>query len=119
MAPTTAHQFHQQPTTTALAVAPAADAAAGHKTTSHLNPVFQGQHIVLLGNEAISEFNQEKNTGIFSIDVKLYFRIRFRLGKVKVGKFKPRVSCDLKVPLSSVNGTLAGAPETTKCDWDF
>ncbi|OMO82559.1 Late embryogenesis abundant protein, LEA-14 [Corchorus capsularis] len=91
----------------------------GHKTTSHLNPVFQGQHIVLLGNDAISEFNQEKNSGIFSIDVKLYLKIRFRLGKVKVGKFKPKVSCDLKVPLSSVNGSLAGVPETTKCDWDF
>ncbi|XP_021289302.1 NDR1/HIN1-like protein 10 [Herrania umbratica] len=91
----------------------------GHKNTSFLNPVFRGEHLVMLGADETSKFNEEKTSGIYSIDVKLYLRIRFKVGKVKTGRFKPKISCDLKVPLSSADGSLAGAPETTRCDWDF
>ncbi|XP_022747458.1 NDR1/HIN1-like protein 10 [Durio zibethinus] len=90
----------------------------GHKTTSFLNPVFRGQQFVGLGADQTSKFNAEKTLGIYSIDVKLYLRIRFKVGWVKTGRIKPKISCNLKVPLDS-NGSLAGTPETTKCGWGF
>ncbi|XWS56058.1 hypothetical protein CRYUN_Cryun09bG0054200 [Craigia yunnanensis] len=91
----------------------------GHKNTSFLNPVFIGQPFVSLGADETSKFNEEMTSGIYSIDVKLYLRIRFKVGRVRTGKFKPKISCDLKVPLKSANGNLAGSVETTRCDWDF
>lgn len=74
--------------------------------------------MVLLGADELSKFNAEKNAGVCSIDVKLYLRIKFKVGKIKTWWFKPKVKCDLKVPLSS-NGTSASGFETTKCDIDF
>ncbi|GLT90095.1 hypothetical protein SLE2022_080470 [Rubroshorea leprosula] len=84
----------------------------GHKNTSYLNPSFQGQKLVLLGADGVSEYNQEKNSGVYSIDVKLNLRVRFKLGKLKTWRFKPKIECDLKVPLN-------GSAETTKCKIDF
>ncbi|GLT47705.1 hypothetical protein SLA2020_213760 [Shorea laevis] len=91
----------------------------GHKNTSYLNPSFQGQKLVLLGADGVSEYNQEKNSGVYSIDVKLNLRVRFKVGKLKTWRFKPKIECDLKVPLSSSDGGLAGGAETTKCKIDF
>lgn len=90
----------------------------GHKKTNTINPVFQGQNLVMLESEEASQFNSEKSTGIYSIDVKLYLRIRFKFGAFKTGKFKPKIKCDLKVPLNS-NGTSSGSFQTTRCDVDF
>ncbi|KAJ4705381.1 Late embryogenesis abundant protein [Melia azedarach] len=89
----------------------------GHKTTSVLNPVFEGQQLLLGG--AITDYNAEKNSGVYSIDVKLRLKVRFRLGKLKTPKFKPTIKCELKVPLTSSGSRLAGGFETTKCDVDF
>ncbi|GKV31916.1 hypothetical protein SLEP1_g40570 [Rubroshorea leprosula] len=91
----------------------------GHKNTSYLNPVFKGQNLLVLGTEQLSEYNQEKSSGTYSIDVKLNLRIRFKVWKFKIGKFKPKIECDLKVPLSSSDGSLAGSVETTKCKLDL
>ncbi|GAV57326.1 LEA_2 domain-containing protein, partial [Cephalotus follicularis] len=88
----------------------------GHKNTSYLTPVFQGQQMVVLGANELSAFNQERAAGVYSIDVKLYLNVRFKLGKIKVGKFKPKIKCDLKVPLGGVNEGIAAGTETTKCD---
>ncbi|GLT47700.1 hypothetical protein SLA2020_213720 [Shorea laevis] len=90
-----------------------------HKNTSYLNPSFQGQKLVFLGADGVSEYNQEKNSGVYSIDVKLNLRVRFKLGKLKTWRFKPKIECDLEVPLSSSDGRLAGGAETTKCKIDF
>jgi len=87
----------------------------GHKNTTVLNVVFEGQQ--LLGG--IQDFTQEKTSGIYSIDVKLYLRIRFKLGKVKSPRLRPRIECELKVPLNSSNGGASGAADTTKCHLDF
>lgn len=89
----------------------------GHKQTNVLNAVFQSQK-VFVGSEALSEYNQQKSTGIYEIDVKLYLRIRFKLGLIKTGKFKPRIECDLKVPVTQ-NGNSVGTFQTTKCDIDY
>ncbi|XP_018851217.1 NDR1/HIN1-like protein 10 [Juglans regia] len=90
----------------------------GHKNTTVLSPVFKGQQVVLLGAEGLSELNSDKSGGVFDVDVKLYLRIRFKLGKVKSWRMRPKIKCDLKVPLSS-NGKVAVGFQTTKCDIDF
>ncbi|XP_021892541.1 NDR1/HIN1-like protein 10 [Carica papaya] len=87
----------------------------GHKNTTVLTPVFKGQQAVFFDAEKLQEFNQETNAGVFSIDVNLHLRVRLRLGKIRIGTFKPRVKCDLKVPASSSNGVF----RTTRCDVDF
>ncbi|CAK9182463.1 unnamed protein product [Ilex paraguariensis] len=90
----------------------------GHKNTTTLNAVFKGQNLVLLGNKEASKFNEEKSSGTFSIDMKLYLRIRFKVSVFKSPKFKPKIECDLKVPLDS-NGGSSGSFEATKCKLDW
>lgn len=83
-----------------------------------MSAYFSGQHVMPLGSDDLAQYNEEKASGAFNIDVKLYFRIRFRLGDVISGDYHPRVKCELKVPLSS-NTTTASGFEPTKCDVDF
>lgn len=90
----------------------------GHKNTTVLSPVFKGEQLVLLGANELSVLNSEKSLGVFDIHVQLYLRIRFKLGKVKTWRFKPKINCDLKVPFSSI-GKSVGGFETTKCDIGF
>ena len=90
----------------------------GHKKTNLLYPAFNGSTSVSLGASEVSEFNSDKTSGIYDIDVKLYLRVRFKLGVFKTGKWKPKISCDLKVPLSA-DGTTSATFETTRCDFDF
>ncbi|KAK1561954.1 hypothetical protein Q3G72_003776 [Acer saccharum] len=90
----------------------------GHKNTTVLNVMFEGQQPLF--GEGIQDFTQEKTSGIYSVDVKLYLRIRFKLGKVKSPRLKPRIDCELKVPVNSSNGGGAsGAADTTKCHFDL
>ncbi|KAJ8900043.1 hypothetical protein K2173_024158 [Erythroxylum novogranatense] len=89
----------------------------GHKNTTVLNPVFRGQQLVLLTSDESSQFNEDKTSGVYDIYVKLYLRIRFKVGKFKTGKLKPKIGCDLKVPLNSGDGRLAGVYETTNFDY--
>ncbi|KAE8729285.1 Protein YLS9 [Hibiscus syriacus] len=92
----------------------------GHKNTSFLNAVFRGEQFVRLGSDEVADYNEERISGIYSIDVKLHLRIRFKVGRVRTSRFRPRIDCDLKVPLNTANGTLAAAPFTTKrSDWDY
>lgn len=76
----------------------------------------------MLNAEELAEFNQEKSSGTYSIDVKLYLRVRFKFGVIKTWRFKPRIECDLKVPLSAADGKSTvglGAFQRTKCDLDL
>jgi hypothetical protein len=91
-----------------------------HKNTSFLNPNFKGQQVLPLNSDQISEFDKEKKDGVFDIDVKVLLNVRFKLGLFKSGKAKPKVHCDLKIPLKSSNGKLLGNGfEATDCDWDY
>ncbi|KAB1222557.1 Protein YLS9 [Morella rubra] len=101
-----------------FSTAPLTSFYQGHKNTTVLNPVFKGQQLLLLGADELSVLNSEKSAGVFDIDVKLYLRVKFKLGKIKTWGVKPKISCDLKVPLSS-NGKAAVGFETTKCNIDF
>lgn len=87
------------------------------KSTNPMSGVFSGQHVLLLDDDQVSKFNEDKRAGVYDIYVKLYFRIRFRLGDVISGDYKPKVKCHLKVPLGSKNVTTLF--EVTKCDVDF
>lgn len=74
--------------------------------------------MVLLGADELSSLNSEKTLGVYDIYVKFYLRIRFKLGAVKTWRIKPKVECDLRVPLSS-DGKPAAGFQTTKCDIGF
>ncbi|KAI4300565.1 hypothetical protein L6164_033931 [Bauhinia variegata] len=84
------------------------------KSTNTTSGVFSGQQPLLLDSEDLSQFNEDKKRGFFEIDVKLYFRIRFRLGDSISGDYHPKATCELKLPL---NSTATFRP--TKCDVDF
>ncbi|CAN4109465.1 unnamed protein product [Withania somnifera] len=89
----------------------------GHKNTSTLHPVFKGQNFVLLGDREKSNYNNEKNSGVFEMEVKLYMRIRLKAGWIKTHKIKPKIECDFKVPLKS-NARSANFEET-RCHLDW
>ncbi|KAI4319540.1 hypothetical protein MLD38_033126 [Melastoma candidum] len=91
----------------------------GHKNTTTLDGVFQGQQAVSLDGRARDAYETDKASGSYGIDLKVYLRVRFKVGWFKTFGFKPRVSCGLKVPLTSAGGgggSNSGATfETTKC----
>ncbi|KAI9121949.1 hypothetical protein K1719_007039 [Acacia pycnantha] len=91
----------------------------GHKTTHYLSTEFNGQNLISLGADQTSEYNKQKSSGVYDIDVKLYLRIRFKLGVFKTGKFKPKIHCDLKVPLTANGNSSSGTFETTECEFDY
>jgi hypothetical protein len=73
--------------------------------------------VIPLGSDQILQFNKEKKDGIYGIDVKVFLNLRFKLGSIKK-KAEPKVHCDLKVPLKSLNGTLLGnAFISIDCVW--
>ncbi|KAJ1384776.1 Late embryogenesis abundant protein [Sesbania bispinosa] len=88
------------------------------KSTDRMSGVFSGQHVMVLDRDQISDLERDERDGVFDIDVKLYFRIRFRLGDFIGGDMKPKAKCALKVPFRS-NGTAMTAFEPTKCDVNF
>ncbi|KAL7096468.1 hypothetical protein ACP275_10G081200 [Erythranthe tilingii] len=91
----------------------------GHKNTSSQRAEFKGQNLVLLGAKEMSKYNDDKSSGTYSIDVKLYLRIRLKFVFLKSSKVKPKIDCDLRIPLSS-NATAAPAAfQSQRCDFDW
>lgn len=74
--------------------------------------------LVLVGDEGL-EFNAEKLAGVFDVDVKFRPRLRLKIGDVRIGKFKPKVHCELKVPLVKSVPDSFSFFQTTRCDFDF
>ncbi|KAL1338350.1 hypothetical protein HN51_033005 [Arachis hypogaea] len=88
------------------------------KQSNAMSGVFSGQQNIFLDYSRYSQISDDKNSRSFDIYVKLYFRMRFRLGDLITRTYKPKVKCDLKVPF--INGTNAFTSFTpTKCDIDF
>ncbi|XP_008443594.1 NDR1/HIN1-like protein 10 [Cucumis melo] len=80
---------------------------------------FDGQKLMFLNSDEHVEFNAEKANGIYSIDVKFFFRLRMKSGQV-VLKFKPKVYCGLKVPLGSdIDPNMISLFSNTACDFSF
>ncbi|TKY61932.1 YLS9 protein [Spatholobus suberectus] len=86
----------------------------GHKTTTVLGPVFKGQQVLALDTDQTAELKNENDKGVYEIVVKMYLRVRFKLGVFKTKTLKPKVTCELSVPLKGSSGVF----QTTKCDWD-
>ncbi|XP_041028954.1 NDR1/HIN1-like protein 10 [Juglans microcarpa x Juglans regia] len=91
----------------------------GHKNTTVISPVFKGQQLLTLGGSEVFNFDSEKADGVFGITVRLNLRIRPKLSWIKIGHFKPKIKCGLKVPLTSNGKSPTGAFESTKCSLDF
>lgn len=85
------------------------------KSKDRMSAVFSGQQVILLDQDQVYDFEHDKKDGVFRIDVKLYFTIRFRLGDFIPGDTKGNIKCKLAVPFgSNVNGF-----EPTKCEVNF
>ncbi|KAI9122115.1 hypothetical protein K1719_006804 [Acacia pycnantha] len=90
------------------------------KSSDPMSAYFSGQHLMVSDSgDLLTQYNEEKTKGAFNVDVKLYFRIRFKLGDVISGDYHPRVKCELSLPLTSNTTSPAIAFESTKCDVDF
>uniref|UniRef100_A0A2N9H7H8 Late embryogenesis abundant protein LEA-2 subgroup domain-containing protein n=1 Tax=Fagus sylvatica TaxID=28930 RepID=A0A2N9H7H8_FAGSY len=88
----------------------------GHKNTTTLMPVFEGQQVLFIKPRDVTKFNAEKSDGVYIIDVRLSFKIKVRYGKIKTLRYKPpKIDCPLKVALSS-NGNPASGFKPTWCD---
>ncbi|KAK9170326.1 hypothetical protein Syun_002466 [Stephania yunnanensis] len=85
------------------------------KNTTMLKPILSGE--IPLGGSIINEFDGEKRSGVFPIDVVVNLRVRLKFGSLKSKRIKPKINCDMKIPLK-VNGSVT-AFETKRCDVDF
>ncbi|XP_027364266.1 NDR1/HIN1-like protein 10 [Abrus precatorius] len=91
-----------------------------HKSSAVWNIRFQGQQVMLLNSDQISEVNREKRFGIYHIDVAFLLKVRLQTGWFLSKKVKPKILCQLHVPLSSQNGTShALGFQATKCKLDY
>lgn len=80
-----------------------------------LYPNFEGQNFIGLEGSDVDDFNREGREGVFKVDVKIYARVRFKVGPFKTIRYKPDVECELTIPLR-VDGASAAGFERTKCD---
>lgn len=72
---------------------------------------------MLSGGER-KDLDEDLKSGIYRIDAKLRLRVRFKFGLIKSWRFKPKISCELKVPISNPNTTSGFQFQRTKCDVD-
>ncbi|KAK7392669.1 hypothetical protein VNO78_21113 [Psophocarpus tetragonolobus] len=90
------------------------------KATNVFSAVFSGQRVMMLNRKQEFRFQEDNKDGVFPIDIKIKFRIRFRLGNLQSGHFNARAKCELDAPLADSNGkTMAAAFHSTKCEVDF
>ncbi|MED6106588.1 yls9-like [Stylosanthes scabra] len=84
-----------------------------------MSVVFSGNKLVVLD---VDDFEGDMNRGVFGIDVKIYFLIRFRIGDFIGNNLinYARAKCGIKVPFNSStkNGTTM-VFEPTKCEVDL
>ncbi|CAN6807571.1 hypothetical protein Bca4012_002020 [Brassica carinata] len=93
----------------------------GHKNTTVLRPMFQGQNFVIFNAGESRTYNEQTIAGVYDIEIKFRLRVRFKLGDLKTRRIKPKVNCDdLRLPLSTLNGTTTFSTILPlKCDFDF
>lgn len=85
------------------------------KSTHFFNATFAGQQLIYLDNQEILDFNEEKSAGVYRIDLRFYLHMRFGIGDFIIGKYKPKIRCELEVPLSSRGNSSTARFETTRC----
>ncbi|TKY44819.1 YLS9 protein [Spatholobus suberectus] len=90
----------------------------GHKNTTFLQTVFEGQRVIKLKPRQLGEYKEETNAGIYNDwAVDLDLTIRTTYGGLKSEHFNPPIvqCCCLRVPLIS-NGKSAPPFNVTKCN---
>ncbi|KAL4578300.1 hypothetical protein LXL04_014421 [Taraxacum kok-saghyz] len=90
----------------------------GHKRENNVGTVFVGEQVVVLENDDRSRYSTETNDRIYNIDLKLKLRLRLKVGWAKP-KFKPKLECELKVPITSGGRVSSTGFQRTKCDFDW
>ncbi|CAL5207457.1 unnamed protein product [Lathyrus oleraceus] len=89
------------------------------KSTNPMNGVFSGQRVVFFDHDQVSDYERDVKEKVFHIDVKLYFRMRFRLGDFIFPDIKGNMKCGLDVPFASNGTKLVNAFEPTTCEVNF
>lgn len=70
----------------------------------------------MLESDDKEKYDLETSNGVYGIVVKLYLRVRFKVGLFKFGTYKPKIRCNLQVPLE---GKSEEKFEETRCHYDF
>ncbi|VVB02198.1 unnamed protein product [Arabis nemorensis] len=91
----------------------------GQKNTTVVGTEFNGQSLVLLGHGGRSDLREDQKSGVYRIDLKLRFKIRFKFGLLNSWAFRPKIKCHLKVPLSSSSSSGGFQFHPTKCHVDL
>ncbi|KAJ4891705.1 Late embryogenesis abundant (LEA) hydroxyproline-rich glycoprotein family [Raphanus sativus] len=91
----------------------------GRKNTTEVGTEMNGESLVLLGSGGRKDLREDRKSGVYRIDVKLRFKIRFKFGFLNSWAFKPKIKCHLKVPLSSSGSTGGFQFHPTKCHVDL
>ncbi|CAJ1967242.1 unnamed protein product [Sphenostylis stenocarpa] len=88
------------------------------KGTNLFSAVFSGQRVMVFDRDQVSQFDEDNKDGVFPIDVKIRFTVRFRLEDFQFGYIYPRGMCELRVPLTSTEEKVAPF-KPSKCQIDF
>ncbi|RDX72957.1 NDR1/HIN1-like protein 3, partial [Mucuna pruriens] len=93
----------------------------GHKNTTFLQAVFEGNSVIKLGSQQVGEYKDETSVGIYNdLAVDFDVTIRAKYARFKSSRFNPPVvQCRrLRVPLIS-NGKSAPPFRVTKCSTGY
>ncbi|EFH67237.1 predicted protein, partial [Arabidopsis lyrata subsp. lyrata] len=80
----------------------------GSKNTTLLRALFEGKTPVLLDGDGRKKFEDDRNTGVYRIDVKLSINFRVMVLHLVTWPMKPIVRCYLKVPLALGSSNSTG-----------
>jgi Late embryogenesis abundant protein len=86
----------------------------GHKNTSYIDTSFNGKN-ALVGDSFNSTYNKEKSDGYYNVELKFRPKLRLKIWIFKIKHIKPKVTCDLKLPVPGTSGTFS----EKKCDVDY
>ncbi|KAG7593655.1 Late embryogenesis abundant protein LEA_2 subgroup [Arabidopsis thaliana x Arabidopsis arenosa] len=93
----------------------------GSKNTTLLRALFEGKTPVLLDGNGRKKFEDDRNSGVYRIDMKLSINFRVIVLHLVTWPMKPIVRCHLKLPLAlgSSNSTGGFDYQPTKCHVGF
>ncbi|KAJ0973351.1 hypothetical protein J5N97_021310 [Dioscorea zingiberensis] len=85
------------------------------RNTTTLHPTIAGTSSVPLTVTAVQDFNKAKQAGLFSIDLWLYGRIRYKFGSAVTRRYGLSAKCVLRLPLLPAINTSSSFTRT-QCD---
>ncbi|CAH8264817.1 unnamed protein product [Arabidopsis lyrata] len=92
----------------------------GHKNTTVVGTEYlNGLSLVLLGAGGRRDLEEDRESGIYRIGVKLRFKMRFKFWFFNSWAVKPKFKCHLKVPLNTSSAARGFQFHPTKCHVDL